>query len=91
MNYSGDFWEKKEDVYLSGYATGSRIAFDSLSEAKEECLKTSGCGGITLSSGDYELRHGSVFEPSPTGEISWKLSAEQTTTGYKTMLQPPTH
>ena len=75
MSYLDIVWEKKENVYLGGYATGSRVAFDSLTEAKEECLKTSGCGGITFTSGAYELRSATVFQTSTSGEISWKLLA----------------
>ena len=41
--------------------------------AREMCLETSDCGGITYRYGAYELRKGSDLIDSGTGEVSYLL------------------
>ena len=69
--YESDSCERR-GYFLQQYATGSRIAFSSLADAKSKCITVDDCIGLTQEhdSGEWTLRK---FEPpliSTAGEIS---------------------
>ena len=82
-------WEKREDKYIRWWPVGGQQRFDSLTEAKQECLKIENCGGITLDKGFYEPRRGPEIKDSTSREISWIRTTEKT--GYLIGLTPFTH
>lgn len=60
------------NTYIPGCSLGCQT-FTNLQDAKTACSAEPTCGGITQRGGQqiYELRSGSVTNPSPSGEISY--------------------
>ena len=63
--------------YLTNPISGMDT-FQTLEEAKNKCVLTDGCGGVTMipdnPSTYYEIRSGPDLKPSGTGANSWTLS-----------------
>jgi hypothetical protein len=66
------FTDPYENTYLSGYAIGASIRFDTLADAQEACLNNPTAAGITWERDKkFTLRSGSVLCDSEHGERSW--------------------
>lgn len=71
-------WEKVENSYLKGHASGKAVYYDNLSKAKIECNKNPNCKGVVQHRGQaridgkYSLRKGKSVQKSPTGETLYK-------------------
>ena len=82
-------WEFKSGHYLSKYTSkGRKAQYTTLEEAKQQCLalESSDCGGITRWNDGrqdwFQLRRGTDFKKSPTGEDSW-IRPSSTTETYQ--------
>jgi len=67
--------DAKPNTYIPGCSLGCQT-FTNLQDAKTACSAEPTCGGITQRGGQaiYELRSGSVTNPSPSGESSYLCS-----------------
>ena len=82
-------WEFKSGHYLSKYTSkGRKAQYTTLEEAKQQCLalESYDCGGITRWNDGrqdwFQLRRGTDFKKSPTGEDSW-IRPSSTTETYQ--------
>ena len=69
-------WSVAKGKYLTNPISGID-SFPTLDEAKNKCLLTDGCGGVTMIPGTpsvYEIRSGPDLKPSGTGSNSWTFS-----------------
>ena len=69
-------WSVAKGKYLTNPISGID-SFPTLDEAKNKCLLTDGCGGVTMIPGTpsaYEIRSGPDLKPSGIGSNSWTFS-----------------
>ena len=77
FHISDSFWCEYKDKYLGGYPEGvTTKTGDDYLLVREMCLETSGCGGITLTGGKFEMRAGTELKTSSTGEVSYKICSK---------------
>lgn len=64
-------WEFAADSYLSGLAADNGKFYVTLEDAQINALRFPDAGGVTEVSGFFQVRAGTEFEYSPSGERSW--------------------
>ncbi|CAG5081172.1 Oidioi.mRNA.OKI2018_I69.PAR.g9805.t1.cds [Oikopleura dioica] len=69
-------WKKVEGKYIQKCTTDRCKLFETLEDAKENCLKNDDCFGITGINDEFILRRGPKLVESPLGENSWVYVAD---------------
>ena len=75
-------WKRKNGAYL-GWVGSNRIRYETLDDAKMECIKHGdSCGGVTLMKDGYTIRRDKKFTAN-NSEISWRKQCRKYSTIFR--------